>query len=232
MDEQSLYQELDKDIQANIKKSEDFYKTLSLKNISVEDLAEYKIQLSTDLEAYRQQLWSYFTARYADQTKLKAYFFELEKKLMDKHAILQDQHTELAADYDEYKNRNQVAISSIKSDKYEFEQLRRNNKVLLGIMLALVFTIFLLAINILGLISTQITMLVGLTVFGITVVYLGYFWYDDSNRNNNIWDLRNYDVSANNSVASQCSSDAYIAVSNSQAKQRESIDDRVKTLMV
>ena len=232
MNEQSLYQELDKDIQDNIKKSEAFYKTLSLQDISVGDLADYKIQLSSDLDTYRQQLWAYFSARYADQTKLKKYYFDLEKKLMDKNAILQDQKTELASDYDNYKNRNQMAISSIKADKYDSERYRRNNKVMLGVMAALVLIMLLLAINIMGILSNQITMLIGLTIFGITVASLGYFWYDDSSRNNNIWELRNYSVSSSDNTTGQCGGGAYIAVSDSQAKQRQSIDDKVKSLMV
>jgi hypothetical protein len=232
MNEQNLYQELNKDIQANIKKSEEFYKSISLQNISTDDLADYKIELGADLNAYRQQIWSYFSARYADQTKLKKHYFDLEKNLMDKQAILQDQETELIGDYEKYKNQNQVAISSIKSDKYEFELYKRNNKLMLGVMAALVLIILLLAINILGLLSNQITMLVGLTIFGITVASLGYFWYDDSNRNNNFWDLRNFNVSSTDNISNQCNSGAYVAVSDSQAKQRKIIDDKVMALSV
>ena len=142
MSASQLYQELDKEIKDSVNKSEQFYKSLSIQSIPLDDLTSYKIELGSDYDAYNQQVWQYFEARYADQTKLKRYYFDLEKKLMDKKSILQDQLTQLSNEYENYKSDNQVAISSIKNDRYEVEKNKRDAKIMVGILLCLVFLIF------------------------------------------------------------------------------------------
>lgn len=226
-----LYQDLDKEIKDSVEKSEEFYKSLSIQSIPIDDLQNYKIELGTDYNAYNEQLWQYFNARYNDQTRLKKYYFDMEKKLLDKQAILQDQKSQLSSEYDEYKNKNQVAISSIKTDKYELELYQRNNKIMFGVIVALGFLILVLAINILGVLPDKISLFIGVATILFIILGIGYFWYDDSNRSNIVWNFRNFDISSSNNKASKCDSVGGVAVADSQAKTKADINSKVQSLI-
>ena len=232
MSASQLYQELNKEIKDSVSKAEQFYKSLSIQSVPMNDLSSYKIELGSDHDAYNQQVWQYFEARYADQTKLKRYYFDLEKKLMDKKSILQDQLTQLSSEYENYKTDNQVAISSIKNDKYEIEKNKRDAKIMVGIMLCLVFLIFIVVLNIFGLLPANISLFIGVaTVLGL-ILTLGYLWYYESNRSNSVWDLRNYDVNNSNSSNQQCAGNPNnLAVMDSQANAKKDIDTKVQNII-
>jgi hypothetical protein len=226
-----LYQDLNKEIKDSVAKSEEFYKSLSIQSIPTEDLKGYTIELGTDYNAYNQQLWQYFNARYNDQTRLKKYYFDLEKKLLDKKSILEDQQNQLSSEYDDYKTKNQVAISSIKTDKYELELYQRNNKVMFGIIVGLGFLILVLAINILGLLPNNISLFIGVATILLMILTMGYFWYDDSNRSNTVWNLRNFEISSSNNTGGKCDSIGSVVVSDSQAKEKAKIDSKVQSVI-
>ena len=227
-----LYQDLNKEIKDSVAKSEEFYKSLSIQSIPTEDLKGYTIELGTDYNAYNQQLWQYFNARYNDQTRLKKHYFDLENKLLDKKNILQEQKNQLSSEYDDYKTKNQVAISSIKTDKYELELYQRNNKVMFGIIVALGFLILILAINILGLLPNKISIFIGIATILFMILAIGYFWYNDSNRSNTVWNLRNFEISSSNNTSGKCDSIGSVIVSDSQAKEKANIDSKVKSLIL
>lgn len=224
-----LYQDLDNEIKANISKTDDFYKSLNIQNITNIDLSEYKIELGDNYDEYHQQLWKYLSARYSEQTKLKKHYFNLENKLMDKKSIIQDQYKHIIAEYDKNNNDNQVAISEIKNDKYEIEQYTRNNKIMIYIMLYLICIIFVIILNIIKLLSNNISIFLILIIIIMIIINVGYNWYIDNNRNNNNWNLRDYNVTKNEEQK-QCNNENLVAI-NLENNNKKNIDAQVKSVI-
>jgi hypothetical protein len=230
MNELKLYKDLDEEIQQNIKKTEEFYKNLNTTKIPIANLEDYKFDLGTDIKEYQNKLWNYFNTRYNDQTKIKKYYFELEQKLLEKKAILEEQTNDLQDEYETNKNKNQLAISSIKNDKYQLQVIKANNRNMFIIACGLIAFIIVMCLSILGSFSINFVFFISLIILSVCVIIIGYYWYNDRNRSNIIWEQKDYNVSKDDNIGGSCNSNLGI-VNDSLNKEKEHIDKKIKQMI-
>jgi hypothetical protein len=139
-------------IARSIKNSADFYKTLSTEPIGIKKLEGYTIDivnnsktLATILqEEYVTKLWHYLKERYALQTKLKRYYFQLESKLIDKHSTLTAELNEHLEKQKHALSTRLVAQSNINTIKAKLHSYNTYQKYLTGTIILFFVCIILL----------------------------------------------------------------------------------------
>jgi len=193
------YELLYNEILNNISKNEKLYTKLISDDNSIDyeilnELKNYNITIDYDnIKDFNSNMWAYFKKKYNEQTRLKQTYFTLKQKLQDKLNIINTQHNELKTSLNTIENENQVAISTIKDDKYQLQKLEYHNTIIYYTIITL-FIIFI--INILNLITLQnnklTLIIILLLIFGLLTYIIYKIYLHKTNRNNTVWDLNNY----------------------------------------
>ena len=125
----SDYQTLLFEIKTTINKNDNLFKQIQQSNYPnagsySSDLLNYKIDTQvTDLTKARQEIWDFLNKKYAENTKLRTYYFtELQKA--DTHILdLTSQQQDMIDSIQEKTTQSNTAIEFIKNEKYNYNKI-------------------------------------------------------------------------------------------------------------
>lgn len=194
------YETLVNEIKNTISRNDDLFKQINQSNYPnaaayQSDLLNYKIDEQVkDITTTRQQIWDYLTRKYAENTKLKKYYFD-EMRKADEH--LNDINIELEKikqNVETNKLKGSTANEKIKQEKYIID---KNNyyshlyKVLIGLQIIIIIFII---IGITGLIPTVTSLIITVILLLGGLAYVGYYvFFKNLARNKFSWNKVEHD---------------------------------------
>jgi hypothetical protein len=229
----SDYQLLMSEIKTTIDKNDALFKQIQQSNYPnagsyTSDLLNYKIDTKiTDLTSARQQIWDFLNKKYAENTKLRSYYFNEIRKADEHITDLDAQQQELINDIQENQLKSSTANESIKNEKYTYNKMEYYlflYKVLIFVQIAILAVI---ALCITGIIPRSTCLIITVIFLIATAAFVGYYvFYVNIGRSMFSWAKFEHD---NNSVnkAAQCSDST---VSETDKKKAE-VDKLVKDLI-
>jgi hypothetical protein len=239
IDSSTDYQKLMTEIQTTIDKNDALFKQIQQSNYPnagayTSDLLNYKINTQvSDLTKARKEIWDFLNKKYAENTKLRKYYFD-EIRKADKHiSDLTSQQQDIIDSIKAKELKSNTSSESIKSEKYNYNKMEYYlflYKVLVFIQIAVLATIVLCIV---GIIPRTTCLVLTVILLLATAAFVGYYvFFVNIGRNMFSWSKFNHDntiaVSANqctdNSVSTTDKNKAIAdaAVSALIAKNKES----------
>ena len=205
------YQTLMNEIKTTIDKNDTLFKQIQQANYPndgayTSELLNYKIDTQVaDLTKARKEIWDFLNKKYAENTKVRKYYFD-EIRKADKHiSDLTSQQQDIIDSIQEKELKSNTSSESIKSEKYNYNKMEYYlflYKVLVFVQIAILATIVLCIVGIIP----RVTCLVLTVILLIsTAAFVGYYvFFVNIGRNMFSWDKFNHDNAINVS-ANQCS---------------------------
>jgi hypothetical protein len=196
------YTALMSEIQITIDKNDTLFKQIQQSNYPnagsyTSDLLNYKIDTTvTDLTKARQQIWDFLTKKYAENTKLRTYYFDEIRKI-DEHLVdLTGKQKVLIDSIQDKTVKNSTASEKIKNEKYNYSKMEYYlflYKILLTIGIIIIILIMLSIFKLIPL-ATCLTIVV---IFLIaTIAFVGYYvFFVNIGRNKFSWSKFDHDNS-------------------------------------
>ena len=220
----SDYQILMTEIKTTIDKNDALFKQIQQSNYPnagsyTSDLLNYKIDTKvTDLTEARQQIWDFLNKKYAENTKLRTYYFDEIRKADEHITDLSNQQQEYIDSLQEKKISSSTANESIKNEKYNYNKMEYYlflYKVLIFVQIAILAVI---TLCIIGLIPRATCLVITVIFLIATAAFVGYYvFFVNIGRNMFSWTKFDHDNSLS-SKGNQCSDSA---VSDSDKKKAE-----------
>ena len=230
----SDYQALLSEIKATINKNDALFKQIQQNNYPnagsyTSDLLNYKIDTQvTDLTKARQEIWDFLNKKYAENTKLRTYYFDEIRKVDSHISDLKSQEQELIDSIQEKTIKTSTANESIKNEKYNYNKMEYYlflYKILIYVQIAILAVI---TLCITGIIPRSTCLIITIILLIATAAFVGYYvFFVNIGRSMFSWAKFEHD----NSLAvkdNQCS-DASAA--SDAEKKKAAINDAVKELI-
>ena len=125
----SDYQTLISEIKTTIDKNDALFKKLQQSNYPNagsynSDLLNYKIDTQvTDLTKARQEIWDFLNKKYAENTKLRTYYFDEIRKADEHIKDLNEQQQTLIDSIQGKQLKSSTSDESIKNEKYNYNKM-------------------------------------------------------------------------------------------------------------
>ena len=229
----SDYTALMSEIQTTIDKNDALFKQIQQSNYPnagtyTSDLLNYKIDTTvTDLTKARQQIWDFLTKKYAENTKLRTYYFN-EIRKTDEHLSDLTNQQQVVIDSIQNKNiKNSTSSEKIKQEKYNYSKMEYY-LFLYKVLLAVGFIILIIIMLSIFKLIPRATCLVIVVIFLIaTIAFVGYYvFFVNIGRNKFSWSKFDHD---NSTPAMQsCIKDSKMSDSD---KQKAAADSAVAALI-
>jgi len=176
------------------------------------DLLNYKLNTQvSDLTKARQEIWDFLNKKYAENTKLRTYYFNEIRKADDHIADLTSQQQEIIDSIESKTIMSNTASESIKSEKYTYNKMQYYlflYKVLLFVQLAILAVI---TLCITGIIPRATCLVITVILLVATIAFVGYYvFFVNIGRNAFSWPKFEHD----NSIAAngnQCSDSSNVS---------------------
>ena len=176
------------------------------------DLLNYKIDTQvSDLKKARQDIWDFLNKKYAENTKLRTYYFNEIRKADDHITDLTSQQQEIIDSIESKTIMSNTATESIKSEKYTYNKMQYYlflYKVLLFVQLAILAVI---TLCITGIIPRATCLVITVILLVATIAFVGYYvFFVNIGRNAFSWPKFEHD----NSIAvngNQCSDSSNVS---------------------
>ena len=220
----SEYQTLMTEIKSTIDKNDTLFKQIQQSNYPnagsyTSDLIDYKIDTKvTDLTEARKQIWDFLNKKYAENTKLRTYYFDEIRKADEHITDLSSQQQEYIDSLQEKKLTSSTANESIKNEKYNYNKMEYYlflYKVLIFVQIAILAVI---TLCILGLIPRATCLVITVIFLIATAAFVGYYvFFVNIGRNMFSWTKFDHD----NNLASKGSQCSDSAVSDCDKKKAE-----------
>jgi len=231
----SDYQSLMSEIKITIDKNDSLFKQIQSTNYPnagsyTSDLLNYKIDTEiTDLTKARQQIWDFLNKKYAENTKLRTYYFDEIRKVDEHIQDLTSQQQEIVESVKDKNVKTDTSNEFIKNEIYNYNKMEYYlflYKVLVYVQIALLIVI---TLCITGIIPKTTCLVITVILLIATAAFVGYYvFFVNIGRNMFSWAKFEHD----NSIevkASKCV-DAN-KVSDAEKKKAEAdaaIDDLIK----
>ena len=211
IDNSTDYQTLMTEIKTTIDKNDALFKQIQQANYPnagayTSELLNYKIDTQVaDLTKARKEIWDFLNKKYAENTKLRKYYFD-EIRKADKHiSDLTSQQQDIIDSIKAKELKSNTSSESIKSEKYNYNKMEYYlflYKVLVFVQIAILATIVLCIVGIIP----RVTCLVLTVILLIaTAAFVGYYvFFVNIGRNMFSWSKFEHDNNINVS-ANQCS---------------------------
>jgi hypothetical protein len=220
----SDYQILMTEIKTTIDKNDALFKQIQQSNYPnagsyTSDLIDYKIDTKvTDLTEARKQIWDFLNKKYAENTKLRTYYFDEIRKADEHITDLSNQQQEYIDSLQEKKLTSSTANESIKNEKYNYNKMEYYlflYKVLIFVQIAILAVI---TLCIIGLIPRATCLVITVIFLIATAAFVGYYvFFVNIGRNMFSWTKFDHD----NNLASKGNQCSDSAVSDSDKKKAE-----------
>ena len=175
------YQILMSEIQQTINKNDLLFKQIQQSNYPdagsySSDLLNYKINTQvTDLTTARQQIWEFLNKKYAENTKLRAYYFD-ELRKVEKHiSDLTSQQNDIIDSIQGKELMTSTTSESIKQQKYLYEKMEYYQylyKVILFVQIAILAVI---TLCITGIIPRATCLIITVILLIAAVAFVAYY---------------------------------------------------------
>jgi len=196
----SDYTSLMSEIQTTIDKNDALFKQIQQSNYPnagsyTSDLLNYKIDTTvTDLTKARQQIWDFLTKKYAENTKLRTYYFNEIRKTDEHLADLTSQQQVLIDSIQNKNIKNSTSSEKIKNEKYNYSKMEYY-LFLYKVLLAIGFIIIIIIMLSIFKLIPRATCLVIVVIFLIaTIAFVGYYvFFVNIGRNKFSWSKFDHD---------------------------------------
>lgn len=176
------------------------------------DLLNYKLDTQvSNLTKARQDIWDFLNKKYAENTKLRTYYFNEIRKADDHISDLTSQQQEIIDSIESKTIMSNTATESIKSEKYTYNKMQYYlflYKVLLFVQLAILAVI---TLCITGIIPRATCLIITVILLVATIAFVGYYvFFVNIGRNAFSWPKFEHD----NSIAAngnQCSDSSNVS---------------------
>lgn len=229
----SDYQTLLFEIKTTINKNDNLFKQIQQSNYPnagsySSDLLNYKIDTQvTDLTKARQQIWDFLNKKYAENTKLRTYYFDEIRKAESHIKDLNIQQQALIDSIEEKQVKSSTASESIKNEKYNYNKMEYYlflYKILLYVQIAILAAI---TLCITGIIPRATCLIITVILLIATAAFVGYYiFFVNIGRSMFSWAKFEHD----NSLASknQCSDSSIVSDSD---KKKAAANSAVQELI-
>jgi hypothetical protein len=202
MESTSDYTALMSEIQTTIDKNDALFKQIQQSNYPdagsyTSDLLNYKIDTTvTDLKTARQQIWDFLTKKYAENTKLRSYYFNEIRKTDEHLADLSSKQKKLIDSIQNKNVKNSTSSEKIKNEKYNYSKMEYY-LFLYKVLLAIGFIIIIIIMLSIFKLIPKATCLVIIVIFLIaTIAFVGYYvFFVNIGRNKFSWSKFDHDNS-------------------------------------
>jgi len=190
----SDYLSLMTEIQTTIDKNDKMFKQIQETNYPnagqyTSDLINYKIDTQvTDLTKARQQIWDFLTKKYAENTKLRTYYFDEIRKIDEYLLDLNKQQQEIIDSVQEKNIKTNTATENIKTEKYNYNKMEYYLFLYKTLVIIEIIIIIIIVLAIFNLVP-RATALVIIVIFLIsTLAFVGYYvFFVNIGRNKFSW---------------------------------------------
>ena len=175
------YQILMSEIQQTINKNDLLFKQIQKSNYPdagtySSDLLNYKINTQvTDLTDARQQIWDFLNKKYAENTKLRAYYFDELRKVEQHISDLTSQQNDIIDSIQGKELMTSTTSESIKQQKYLYEKMEYYQylyKVILFVQIAILAVI---TLCITGIIPRATCLIITVILLIAAVAFVAYY---------------------------------------------------------
>ena len=177
----SDYTTLMNEIKATIDKNDTLFKQIQQSNYPnagsySSDLINYKLDTQvSDLTKTRQEIWNFLNKKYAENTKLRTYYFDEIRKADEHISKLNIQHQELIDSIEEKQIKSDTSTEFIKNEKYNYNKMEYYlflYKVLISVLIAI---LILITVCILGYIPRATCLIITIIILIATAAFVGYY---------------------------------------------------------
>ena len=180
-DGSSDYVTLMNEIKTTIDKNDNLFKQIQQSNYPnagsyTSDLINYKLDTQvSDLTKARQDIWDFLNKKYAENTKLRTYYFDEIRKADEHIKELNVQHQELIDSIEEKQVQSSTSTEFIKNEKYNFNKMEYYlflYKILISVLIAILVII---TVCILGFIPRATCLIITIIILIATAAFVGYY---------------------------------------------------------
>ena len=175
------YQLLLTDIKNTINNNNTLFKEIQQSNYPnagsyASDLLNYKIDTQiTDLTLTRNQIWDFLTKKYAENTNLRAYYFDELRKVDEHISYLLEQKNEIVDLVQINKNNSSTASESIKQQKYYFNKSEYYLFLYKSLVFIQIIILAIITVCILGIITQNTCLIMVLIVLIAAASFVVYY---------------------------------------------------------
>ena len=215
----SDYQTLLTEIKTTINKNDELFKRIQQTNYPnagsyTSDLLNYKIDTQvSDLTKARQDIWEFLNKKYAENTKLKSYYFEELRKVEEHIYDLNNQQQELIDSIQDKKVRDSTSNEFIKNEKYNYSKMEYYlflYKILIFVQIAILAVI---TLCITGIIPRATCLVITVILLIAAAAFVGYYvFFVNIGRSMFSWSKFEHDNSL--AVKPQCSDSTTVSDSD------------------
>jgi len=216
------YQTLIKEIKTTIDKNDALFKNIQQSNYPnagsyTSDLLNYKIDTQvSDLTKARKEIWDFLNKKYAENTKLKSYYFN-ELRKADEHIYdLNEQNQVLIDSIQDKTVKASTSNEFIKNEKYNYSKMEYYlflYKILIFVQIAILAVI---TLCITGIIPRSTCLMITVILLISASAFVGYYvFFVNIGRSMFSWSKFEHDNSL--AVKAQCSDSS--SVSDSDKKK-------------
>ena len=216
------YQTLMTEIQQTINKNDLLFKQIQQSNYPdagtySSDLLNYKINTKvTDLTDARKQIWDFLNKKYAENTKLRAYYFDELRKVEQHINELTNQQNDIIDSIQGKELMTSTTSESIKQQKYMYEKMEYYQylyKVILFVQIAILAVI---TLCITGIIPRATCLIITVILLIAAVAFVAYYvFFVNIGRSMFSWTKFEHDNSIAN-TANQCVNKSTVSKSDMQ----------------
>jgi hypothetical protein len=234
IDNSADYQTLMNEIKTTIDRNDLLFKQIQQSNYPnagsySSDLLNYKIDAQiTDLTKTRQQIWDFLNKKYAENTKLRTYYFNEIRKADEHIDNLTNQQQELIDSIQDKNVKTSTSNESIKSVKYNYNKMQYYMFLYKVLIIMQITILAVITLCITGIIPKATCLVITIILLITTCAFVGYYvFYVNIGRNMFSWSKFEHDNSISIS-ANQCSDTSLV---NDIDKKKATADIAVNELI-
>jgi len=234
IDNSADYQTLMNEIKTTIDRNDLLFKQIQQSNYPnagsySSDLLNYKIDAQiTDLTKTRQQIWDFLNKKYAENTKLRTYYFNEIRKADEHIDNLTNQQQELIDSIQDKNVKTSTSNESIKSVKYNYNKMQYYMFLYKVLIIMQITILAVITLCITGIIPKATCLVITIILLITTCAFVGYYvFYVNIGRNMFSWSKFEHDNSISIS-ANQCSDTSLV---NDIDKKKATADIAVNALI-
>ena len=204
------YTKLVNEIKSTIDRSDALFKTIQESNYPNagqyrSDLANYKINSQiTDLTKTRNEIWTYLTKKYNENTELRKFYFNEIRKADEYISVLTKQYDDAQNEIKDKLTASSTAYEKLKQQKYYYNRNVFYSYVYKLLLFVQFIILMLASLAILDMIPFSTFLVVTVIILIATLGYVGYYiFFVNVRRNKHDWNKFEFDSNEKSSGSSK-----------------------------
>jgi hypothetical protein len=229
----SDYATLMSEIKTTINKNDALFKQIQQSNYPnagsyTSDLLNYKIDTQvSDLTKARQEIWNFLNKKYAENTKLRNYYFDEIRKAEEHINDLNIQQQNLIDSIEEKEIKSTTANEFIRNEKYNFSKMEYYLFLYKILIIVLIAILIIITVCIIGYIPKATCLIITIIILIATAAFVGYYvFFVNIGRSMFSWSKFEHDN--NYPSATKCSTGK---IASEADKKKAAADASVKALI-